>query len=88
MTTTTSGVVLDKEELRATVADVLDMDVADIRDDAHFIDDLEADSLMTLEVIVVLEKRYGVKFVESDLSGVTTLNQAHALLTERLHRSA
>ena len=80
-------VALDKEELRTTVAAVLDVDPADVTDQARFIEDLEVDSLMALEVMVVLEKRYGVKLAESELKTITCLDRAHELLAEKL-RSA
>jgi len=75
---------LDKEELRATVADVLDIPVEDITDDANFIDDLAVDSLMALEVVVVLEKKYRVKFVESELRQVASIQHAYDLVSAKL----
>jgi acyl carrier protein len=80
MTTT----LFNKEELRATVADVLDMPVEDVTDDANFIDDLAVDSLMALEVVVVLEKKYRVKFVEAELRQVVSLQHAYDLVTAKL----
>jgi acyl carrier protein len=76
--------VLDKEELRAVVAQVLDVDESEITDDARFVDDLEVDSLMALEVVVVLEKKYGIKLPESDLKQIVTLQSAYDLLLGKL----
>ncbi len=75
---------LDREDLRRTVADVLDLEVADVTDDARFVEDLEVDSLMALEVMVVLERKYGVKLAESELQRVSTLDGAFGLLSEKL----
>ncbi|MFF4387430.1 MULTISPECIES: acyl carrier protein [unclassified Streptomyces] len=75
---------LDKEELRATVAEILDIDAHQLADEAHFMEDLEVDSLMALEVVVVLEKKYGVKFSEGELRDVVTLQRAHGLLAQKL----
>lgn len=77
-------VALDREELRRTVATVLDLDPADVTDTARFVDDLEVDSLMALEVMVVLEKKYGVKLQESELKTITCLDRAYDLLAEKL----
>lgn len=74
----------DREELRQTVADVLDVPVEELTDEALFAEDLGVDSLMALEVMVVLERRYRVKLDESQLKEVTTLQRVHELLTERL----
>jgi acyl carrier protein len=76
--------VLDKEELRSIVAQVLDVDAAEITDDAKFVDDLEVDSLLALEIVVVLEKKYGVKLPESDLRRIITLQSASDLLAGKL----
>ncbi|GGQ06508.1 acyl carrier protein [Streptosporangium pseudovulgare] len=79
-----STATLDREDLRTTVADVLDVDVDEVTDDVDFIEDLGVDSLMALEVMVVLEKKYGVKIAESELREVTNLTKAYDLITEKL----
>lgn len=76
--------VLDKEDLRRTVANVLDVEAEEVTDEASFIDDLEVDSLMALEVVVVLEKKYGVRLRESELKQVTCLERAYQLMLEKL----
>ncbi|WP_049579673.1 acyl carrier protein [Streptomyces sp. SBT349] len=86
MTTSPSrpAIRLDKEELRTTIAQVLDVEVAELTDDASFTDDLEVDSLMALEVVVVLEKTYGLRLDETELRSVTSLDSAYRLLSGRL----
>lgn len=79
-----SVALLDKEDLRGTVADVLDVEEASVTDDALFVDDLGVDSLMALEVMVVLEKKYGVKLTEEELREVSCLQKAHDLIAEKL----
>lgn len=82
--TTTSTEIVDREALRRTVAEVLDVDVSEVGDDTHFVDDLGVDSLMALEVVVVLENRYGVRLREDELRRVTCLRSAHDLLVAKL----
>lgn len=72
--------MLDKEELRAVLAQVLDVEVSEVTDDARFVDDLELDSLMALEIVVVLEKKYGVELLESELKHIATLQSAYDVL--------
>ncbi|GAA3892872.1 hypothetical protein GCM10023084_52110 [Streptomyces lacrimifluminis] len=83
--TTTSG--LDKEQLRDLVADVLDLDVAEVTDDAHFVDDLDVDSLMALEITVRLEKEYGVRLAETELASITSLQSTYELLGHKLRET-
>ncbi|MBV6698121.1 acyl carrier protein [Kitasatospora aureofaciens] len=75
---------LDKEDLRATVAHALDVDVDELTDDVSFIADLGVDSLLALEVVVVLEKKYGLRLEERDFSQITSLGSAYALLRGKL----
>ncbi|MEV5603686.1 acyl carrier protein [Streptomyces sp. NPDC052299] len=76
--------MLDKEELRALVARVMDVDTEEVTDDARFVDDLEVDSLMALEIVVVLEKKYDVKVPESELKQIVDLRSAYDLLRGKL----
>jgi acyl carrier protein len=81
---TGTAIAPDKEELRSTVAGILDIETADLTDNAHFMEDLAVDSLMALEVVVALEKTYRVKFTESELRSVVSLQQAYDLLAQKL----
>lgn len=77
---------VDREELRTLIAETLDLDVSEVTDEANFANDLDVDSLMALEVMVVLERRYGVKLDEKRLAEITSLYNAYMLLTEALGR--
>jgi acyl carrier protein len=79
---------LDREDLRQTLADVIDVDAADIGDATDFMDELEVDSLLLLELVVVLEKKYQVKFTELEMREARTLQDAHGLLERKLAVSA
>ncbi|MEV6163986.1 acyl carrier protein [Streptomyces sp. NPDC052052] len=84
MPETTTAPALDKEQLRDLVAEVLDLDVAEVTDTAHFVDDLDVDSLMALEITVRLEKEYGVKLQETELTAITSLQGTYELLDGKL----
>lgn len=76
-------IALDKEELRSLIADVLELDVEEVTDDADFVQDLEVDSLMVLAIVVRLENQYGVKLEESDFKQVSSLIQVLQLITAK-----
>ncbi|MFJ4650546.1 acyl carrier protein [Nocardia sp. NPDC088792] len=76
--------VLDREELRALVADELELDVEEVTDTAEFAADLGVDSLSAMEVIVVLQKKYRVKFSEDELPEVTSLGALYELISGKL----
>lgn len=69
------SVSVDREDLRALVADVLELPVEKVTDDADFINDLEIDSLVALEIAIRIEKKYGVNIDDSELKTVPSLHQ-------------
>lgn len=75
---------LDLDDLRRTVAQVLDVTAADVTDDVVFTDDLGANSLLALEVLVVLEEKYGVTFTEAEAVSMTSLPRTWELLSAKL----
>jgi acyl carrier protein len=79
---------LDKEELRRTLAEVIDVDAAEIGEATDFVEELQVDSLLLLELVVVLEKKYQVKFTEQEMRVARTFRDAHALLEGKLAVSA
>jgi acyl carrier protein len=68
------------DEVRNLLAEAMDIDPADISDEAHFVADLGVDSLMALEVLVVLEKRYKVRIQQEELHSITCLKNVMTLL--------
>jgi acyl carrier protein len=78
------AIALDKEELRRTIADVIDVEPAEVGDEQRFVEDLGVDSLMALEVAVVLEKKYRVKLRQADLKNILCLRMVFDLMREKL----
>lgn len=76
-------IALDKEALRSLIADVLELDVEEVTDDADFVQDLDVDSLMALTIVARVEKEYGVKLDESDFKQVSSLIPVLQLLTDK-----
>ncbi|CAB4362414.1 MAG: acyl carrier protein [Actinobacteria bacterium] len=52
--------------------------------EAKFGDDLDADSLDLVELIMALEEEFGVEVPEEDLEGVETVGQAYDLVVGKL----
>ena len=61
--------------------DVLSVDASKITVEASFGDDLDADSLDLVELVMALEEEFGIEVPESDLEGVDTVGKAVALVT-------
>jgi acyl carrier protein len=70
-----------KEDLRALIAEIAEKD--EIPDDVAF-KDLGIDSMMGVEIVAAIERKYQVKIEDSELVEVTTLNNSMALVQKKL----
>ncbi|KNB53270.1 polyketide-8 synthase acyl carrier protein [Streptomyces caatingaensis] len=75
---------MDLEDLRTTIAEVLELDTEEVTDDARFVQDLGVDSLLALEMQIALEEQYGVHLTEADLGEATTLRATYDLVTRKV----
>lgn len=75
---------VSKEELRELIANVFELPVDEVTDEADFVEQLEADSLMALEVAVRMEKLYGIRLADSEVKDIRTLNKAHEQVLAKL----
>jgi acyl carrier protein len=64
-----------EEDVRGVVAGILEMEPAQIDGEAKLVQDLGMDSMMALEIVASIEKKYKVKLPEQELQNVTTLNR-------------
>ena len=74
-----------KEELRALISEIAEKD--EIPDDKHF-KDLGIDSMMGVEIVAAIERQYKVKFEDSELGEVTTLNKSFDLVKRKIENLA
>ncbi len=63
-----------KDELKEMMAEIMETEPEKIKDDAQFVQDLGMDSMMALEILASLEKKYKIIIPEEDLLKFTTLN--------------
>jgi acyl carrier protein len=73
-----------REELRDFFADELEIPADAVGFDSEFAADLGIDSLTAMEILVQLERKYGVRLEEDEFAGLTSVDAVHAFLTERL----
>jgi acyl carrier protein len=80
----TDNAAIDIDELRDTAAQVFEVDPAEMTYDAHFVLDLGADSLLLLELQLVLEQQYGIKVSEDEIKESISLRLTFELLSSKL----
>ena len=66
--------VLNK--VKKIVADHLGIDEAKVMEDSSFIDDLGADSLDTVELVMAFEEEFGSEISESEAEKILTVGDA------------
>jgi acyl carrier protein len=70
--------------IREVAAEVLSVDPDQVTEAARFKEDLDADSLDLVELVMGLEERFDIEVPEDDLDGVTTVGQALDLVLAKV----
>lgn len=75
-----------EQEIRNLVAEVLESEPEKINPEAKFVEDLGMDSMMALEILAGIEKKYRIAIPEDNLPKFTTLNQTIKLVKEIINK--
>lgn len=65
-----------EQDVKRLIADIIEMDPNEINSDANLVEDLGMDSMMALEILASMEKKYKIKIAEEDLPKITSVNRA------------
>ena len=72
------------EKFRECAVEVLQVPADKVTKEARFAEDLDADSLDLVELVMALEESFDVTVEESELEGIETIGQAFDLITAKL----
>jgi acyl carrier protein len=72
------------ERLTGVLVSELGLEADKIRDDAHFEEDLDVDSLGVVELLMALEDEFDVKIPDEEAESIVTVGQAVDLVTRKL----
>lgn len=64
---------MDVEKVKEIIANQLGVDEDEINLDSSFVDDLNADSLDLVELLVALEEEYDISIPDEDISNLQTV---------------
>src|SRR5262249_15670071 len=65
-----------EQQVKAIVAEQLGVKQEQVTNDASFVDDLGADSLDTVELVMALEEEFEIEIPDEDAEKITTVHQA------------
>jgi acyl carrier protein len=72
-----------EQQVKAIVAEQLGVKQEQVTNDASFVDDLGADSLDTVELVMALEEEFEIEIPDEDAEKITTVHQAIDYINER-----
>src|SRR3984885_11738312 len=72
-----------EQQVKAIVAEQLGVKAEQVTNDASFVDDLGADSLDTVELVMALEEEFEIEIPDEDAEKITTVHQAIDYINKR-----
>ena len=65
-----------EDQVRGIIAEQLGLKAEEIKNDASFVDDLGADSLDTVELVMALEEEFDTEIPDEEAEKITTVQHA------------
>ncbi len=74
------------EKVKDIISEQLGVKKEEIKPESSFIDDLGADSLDTVEVVMALEEEFGIEIPDEDAEKITTVGDAVKYIEEKISK--
>jgi acyl carrier protein len=72
-----------QDKVKSIIAEQLGVKAEEVVPEASFIDDLGADSLDTVELVMALEEEFGIEIPDEDAEKITTVGEAIKYIEEK-----
>ncbi len=69
-------------KVKKIIAEQLGVDESEIRSESHFVDDLGADSLDTVELVMAFEEEFGIEIPDEEAEKIATVQSAISYIEE------
>ncbi len=75
---------VDFEKIKKIIIDQLGVEDSEVTKDASFVDDLGADSLDTVELVMALEEEIGIEIPDEDAEKIVTVGDVVEYIESKL----
>ena len=72
-----------QEKVGSIIAEQLGVKLEEVKPQASFVDDLGADSLDTVELVMALEEEFGIEIPDEDAEKMATVGEAIKYIEEK-----
>ena len=76
------------QKVKSIIAEQLGVKIEEVTDSASFVDDLGADSLDTVELVMALEEEFGIEIPGEDAEKMKSVGEAIRYLEEKTSKSS
>ena len=74
------------EKVKDIISEQLGVKKEEIKPESSFIDDLGADSLDTVEVVMALDEEFGIEIPDEDAEKITTVGEAVKYIEDKVSK--
>ncbi len=75
---------VDFDKIKKIIIDQLGVEESEVTEEASFVDDLGADSLDTVELVMALEEEFGIEIPDEDAEKIITVGDAIKYINSKL----
>ena len=76
-----------QEKIRQIIVDELGVDEAEVTENARFIEDLGADSLDLVELVMRFEEEFGIEIPDEDAEKIQSVRDAYNYIDQHLNKA-
>ena len=74
------------DSVKEIVSQQLDIDIADVKGESQFIEDLGADSLAVVELVLAFEEQFDIDIPDEDTERIRTVDDAIKYIEEKMKK--
>ena len=73
-----------KKDVKRTISEITEVPEDELKEDADFTSELGIDSMMALEMVAAIEKKYKIVIPEEDIPNIRSLKNIYSILEKNL----